>query len=175
MTIPTSPATYSSAVGGVAQDLHDLAFVQSHEVTMRFLPSAWAVAPNVKQSWVRTEFPPAKRNTIPKEPGVYTFVVATDLFDFPAASGLFYVGKATNLYDRIGAYIGEISKQFSRSRRPHVWNMINRWNGHLRYYYTTTIDVAVAESLETDMMNALLPPFNRQYDATMGPTLRAFP
>jgi len=51
--------------------------------------------------------PPEPKVDIPKKPGVYVFVVTTDVFNFPCANGLFYIGKATNLYERIGAYIGD--------------------------------------------------------------------
>lgn len=123
---------------------------------------------------MRSDFPPNPRSSIPKQPGVYVFVVMTDVFDFPCANGLFYVGKARNLYERISAYIGDENKRFLNSTRPLVWRMLNVWSGHLKYFYTTTADVNAAELLETQMMNALRPPFNRQYDATTSKTMRAF-
>jgi hypothetical protein len=52
--------------------------------------------------------------------------------------------------------------------------MLNVWSEHLKYFYTTTTDVAAAELLEAQMMNALRPPFNRQYDATISKSMRAF-
>ena len=117
---------------------------------------------------------PNPRSSIPKKPGVYVFVVTTDVFDFPCANGLFYIGKATNLYERISAYIGDENKLLLNTKRPLVWRMLNVWSGHLKYFYTTTADVAAAEHLETQMMTALRPPCNRQYDATTSKTMRAF-
>jgi len=52
--------------------------------------------------------------------------------------------------------------------------MLNVWSGHLKYFYTTTADVAEAERLETRMTNALRLPFDRQYDATISRSMRAF-
>lgn len=176
MILPGVPgsAISSSLSSGVAQDLQDLALLDFHKVEMLFLPSAWAAAPSISCTWMRSDFPPNTRSSIPKEPGVYVFVVMTDLFDFPCASGLFYVGKASNLYERIGAYIGDENKRFLDTTRPLVWRMLNAWSGHLKYFYTTTADVATAEQLETQMINALRPPFNRQYDATTSKWMRAF-
>lgn len=164
----------SSLSAGVNQDIQDLALLAFHKVDMLFLPSAWAAAPSIPCTWVRSDFPPNPRKSIPKEPGVYVFVVTTDVFDFPCANGLFYVGKAKNLYDRIGEYIGNENMRFLNTNRPLVWKMLNLWSGHLKYFYTTTVDVSAAENLETQMLNALRPPFNRQYDATTSKTMRAF-
>lgn len=176
MILPGVPgsAISSSLSSGVAQDIQDLALLDFHKVEMLFLPPAWAAAPSISCTWMRSDFPPSPRSSIPKKPGVYVFVVMADLFDFPFVSGLFYVGKATNLYERIGAYIGDENKRFLNTTRPLVWRMLNVWSGHLKYFYTTTADVATAEHLERQMINALRPPFNRQYDATTSKSMRAF-
>ena len=151
-----------------------MAFQESHHVSMLFYPAAWESAPPVPCTWVGNEFPPNPRKKIPKKPGVYVFVVRTDIFNFPHASGLFYVGKATNLYERIGAYITDVNKRKLRTKRPLVWRMLNAWDGHLQYFYTITSDVAAAKVLEDQMLNAFIPPFNKQYDATTSTTVRAF-
>lgn len=171
---PLGGSASSSLSHGVSQDIQDLALLDFHKVEMLFLPPAWAAATPIPCAWVRSDFPPNPRSSIPKQPGVYVFVVMTDVFDFPCANGLFYVGKARNLYERISAYIGDENKRFLNSTRPLVWRMLNVWSGHLKYFYTTTADVNAAELLETQMMNALRPPFNRQYDATTSKTMRAF-
>lgn len=176
MIIPSTPAGTppSSLSTGVRQDIQDLALLEFHKVEMFFLPPAWEAAPKIPCTWVRCDFPPNPRSSIPKKPGVYVFVVSTEIFDFPSASGLLYVGKAKNLYQRISSYIGDENKRLMNIKRPLVWRMLNQWSGHLKYLYTTTADVAAAEHLETEMMNALRPPFNRQYDATTSKTMRAF-
>jgi len=158
----------------VQQQLNDLAFQNSFEVTMKFCPEAWLSAQHSPRTWEVKDFPPNPRSSIPRRPGVYIFVVSPDIFNFDPSMGLFYIGKATNLYSRIASYIGEIGKDFKISYRPHIWRMINQWNGHLKYYYTTTIDVAEAEMLEDEMKNAFRPPFNKQYDAETSRIERAF-
>jgi hypothetical protein len=176
MILPTAPgsALPSSLSAGVHQDILDLALLDFHNVEMLFFSPAWQAAPNIPCHWTRSDFPPNPRSSIPKKPGVYVFVVTTDVFNFPCANGLFYIGKATNLYERIGAYIGDENRRFLNATRPLVWKMLNVWSGHLKYFYTTTADVAEAEHLETQMTNALRPPFNRQYDATISKSMRAF-
>jgi len=159
----------------VQQQLHDLAFQNNHVVPMKFYPAAWLSAQHSSRTWYSQNFPPEPRSSIPTSPGVYVFVVTPDIFNFEPSSGLFYIGKATNLYSRIGAYISEIDKDFRDSQRPHIWRMLNLWGGHFKYYYTTTQNVAEAETLENEMLNAFRPPFNKQYDAETSPNERAFP
>ncbi|MCB5186141.1 nucleotide excision repair endonuclease [Methylobacillus gramineus] len=154
--------------------LVDLAAMKAHCVEMMFFPSAWGSANNTNRAWLEEIFPPVDRQVIPKAPGVYVFVVEPGLFGFEKASGLFYVGKATSLFDRIKAYIDELSKTLITTARPLVWRMINQWNGHLKYYYTITDSVTEAEILENEMINAFRPYFNTQYDAEVSPFMRAF-
>ena len=176
MIIPPSPAGAppSSLSLSVQQDIQDLAFVNFHKVEMLFLPPAWVAAPAIKCAWTQEDFPPKNLKDIPKKPGVYVFVVMADVFDFPCANGLFYVGKAKSLYNRISSYIGDENIRLLNTKRPLVWRMLNAWSGHLKYFYTTTTDVSTAEHLEEQMINALRPPFNRKYDATTSKTMRAF-
>jgi len=156
-----------------AQTLNDLAYAKNHFVKMMFFPQAWQAARTVHLTWNAIDFPPSP-NSLPDLPGVYVFVVTTNIFDCDWAGGLFYIGKATSLYQRISSYIAEIDKDFQATRRPKVWKMVNQWNGYLKYFYTTTATVAAAESLETEMIEAFRPPFNTKYDAETSRVMRAF-
>ncbi|KFZ30774.1 hypothetical protein IDSA_06685 [Pseudidiomarina salinarum] len=155
-------------------DIIDLAFVESHCVKMMFYPEAWDSSNTHHLDWEKLDFPPSKKSLVPRESGVYAFIVEPNLFSLKPANGLFYIGKATNLYNRISEYTGQLKKDFSDSQRPHIWKMVNQWNGRLKYYYTTTDVVATAEQLEEEMLKALRPPFNRQYDAETSQVMRAF-
>lgn len=158
----------------VKQQMNDIAVLKNHIVEMMFYPEAWKKALHSSRTWIVEPFPPSPQKKIPPKPGVYVFVVQPQIFDFIHSSGLFYIGKATNLYQRISSYIGEIDKDLNLSTRPMVWSMVNQWNGHLNYYYTITKDVAEAEDLEKEMLNAFIPYFNRQYPAEISVKMRAF-
>lgn len=160
----------------VLSDICDLAFHGAiYEVRMQYSTRAWSVANPSNHTWTEVAFPPNPRSAIPDVPGVYVFVVRPNLFDLPQSSGLLYVGKATSLYGRVGAYMSEINKRHSLSTRPHIWRMVNVWNGHLHYLYTTTPTVADAEELEDRMLDALLPYFNKEFPAETSRRQRAFP
>lgn len=148
-----------------------------HRVEMTFHPQSWQAYAytGTRLTWCEIDFPPEKtvRAAIPKASGVYVFLVKSDIFDFPYVSGIFYVGKAKNLYGRISSYISEINHH--NSLRPLVWKMINNWHGHLKYLYTVTTDVKAAEALEDLMINAIHPYFNSDYSGDLSQPKRAFP
>lgn len=176
---PTSVVVSVPTVGlstDVLTDICDLAFHGAiYEVRMQYSTKAWSVAASSNHTWTELAFPPTPRSAVPDRPGVYIFVVRPNLFDLHQSSGLLYVGKATSLYDRVGAYMSEINRRHHLTRRPHIWRMINVWNGHLHYIYTTTATVADAENLETRILDALLPHFNKDFPAETSRRQRAFP
>jgi len=137
----------------------------------------WAKAPERTLVWESFSFPPdvVTRKDIPKVPGVYVFVAEPSLFSLSQTSTLLYVGKAKSLYSRISPYISDLSRRRHETDRPHVWRMLNVWNGHLRYYYAITNTVGEAEELEDEMIAALIPYFNKELPAELSPRLRAFP
>jgi hypothetical protein len=176
----TTSVVLSVPTGGlsteVLNDIWDLAFHGGiYEVRMQYSTKAWSAAASSNHTWTELAFPPMPRSAVPNEPGVYIFLVRPNLFNLHQSSGLLYVGKATSLYDRVGAYMSEINKRHNLSRRPHIWRMINVWNGHLHYLYTTTATVADAENLETRILEALLPYFNKDFPAETSSRQRAFP
>lgn len=160
----------------VLADICDLAFHGSiYEVRMQYSTKAWSTAAASNHNWTEIAFPPNPRNSVPDQPGVYVFIVRPNLFGLSQSSGLLYIGKATSLYSRVSSYIYEIDKRHASTTRPHIWRMINVWNGHLHYLYTTTPTVADAEDLEDRMLDALLPYFNKEFPAETSRRQRAFP
>jgi excinuclease UvrABC nuclease subunit len=51
--------------------------------------------------------------------------------------------------------------------------MLNQWQGHLYYFYTTTANAADAATLESQMIEAFRPPFNKRYEGVTSATMRA--
>lgn len=156
--------------------VRDLAYMNQHHVSMFYYPGSWGRAtdsPNI--IWNSVDFPPNPKRIIPQVPGVYAFVVEPNMFNFGPSNGLFYIGKATNLYERVGAYITDDNADYdSPYSRAHIWMMLNQWSGHLKYYYTETSTVDEAEDLEDQMIIAFKPPYNKKLDAETGRAVRAF-
>ncbi|WAG08210.1 GIY-YIG nuclease family protein [Aeromonas jandaei] len=154
-------------------NIKDLAFIESHYVKMMFYPNAWEKHQTLNLKWTNYDFPPNPSN-IPDKPGVYAFVVEPNLFSLNPANGLFYIGKTNSLYNRVGSYKSELNKALTDTKRPLVWKMLHQWNGHLKYYFSTTTDEKEAKMIEQHMINALRPPFNIQYEAETSKVMRAF-
>lgn len=141
---------------------------------MLHITDQWKKAPIRAEKWIEIDFPPANLSVLPKSPGVYVFFLHPDLFGLARPSALMYVGKATSLRSRISAYLGEIDSRFVDTKRPYVWRMLNVWHGYLKYLYTTTPTVSDAEVLENEMLEALIPPANREIPGEIGKKVRAF-
>jgi len=150
------------------------ALLKRHEVCITCFPRAWEAGRHISLEWNVSDFPPSDVKTIPDQPGVYVFVVEPNLFGVLPVNTVFYVGKATELRDRIRKYIGELNLTPRTTTRDKVHKMINRWNGHLKYYYTVTKSVADAEQIEDIMIQSLIPPFNTKYSGEINKAQRAF-
>ena len=154
------------------QQLRDLAVSEHHRVPLLFDPQSWSQATHFPCTWSVITFPDEISNLNPV-PGVYTFVVEDDLFDFSSSSGFFYIGKATSLRNRLSTYRRELRIDLNTTRSPHIWTMVNQWDGHLRLYYFETESVEMAESIEKQMIIAYDPYFNKQQPAEVSAFRRA--
>lgn len=158
----------------IEEQINDLAQDKFNYINMYFNPKKWYQKSFNIRKWEVKKFPPNHRRSIPNKSGVYVFVVEPNIFGCKFGSGLLYIGKATSLYNRISAYVSEIKKSIAVSKRPHIWRMINQWDGHLKYYFTVTDNVEEAEELEEEMIRAYIPYFNREFDAETSQKVRAF-
>ncbi|MCT7538212.1 GIY-YIG nuclease family protein [Aliarcobacter butzleri] len=156
----------------VNQEIDELYVNMKYFVKMFLKPETWTEI-NPGLEWVENTFPLVVRSSIPRHCGVYAFIIKPNVFDLKITSML-YVGKATNLYERVGAYLTERGKSMTETRRPNICRMINTWDGYLNYYYTLTSTVAEAEELEDKIIETFIPIFNRDYPAETSTMMRMF-
>jgi excinuclease UvrABC nuclease subunit len=119
----------------------------------------------VKLAWRGVKFHSANTTRIPeKAKGVYTFVVKPGIADHPSCSYLMYVGKAEDqvLRDRFRQYFAERAEG-EKSRRPHVTEMLLKWEGFLWFYYAAVANKSKIKRLEDQLLAAYLPPTNRAF------------
>lgn len=157
----------------VGQTIRDIAFDEKRQIKMTYWPERWETAPDWRFDWADLKFPPDEGEPVPDAPGVYIFALKPKVFDF-LSIGVLYVGKATSLRSRIREYIRLIDSDFTEVPRPHIWMMVNLFNGHLRYCFTTTESVARAEEVESEMQKALNPYFCKARPAEISARVRAF-
>ncbi len=119
----------------------------------------------VKLAWRAVKFDRENVTRIPYDArGVYTFVVKPGIARHPSCSYLMYVGKAENqvLRKRYRQYLTEKAKG-ERSRRPHVTEMLLKWEGFLWFYYAEIRNKTKIKGVEDQLLAAYLPPSNRTF------------
>jgi hypothetical protein len=115
--------------------------------------------------WHAVRFDRANLNRVPDNAkGVYTFIVKPGIANHPSCAYLMYVGKAEKqaLRDRFSQYLAEKDKG-ENSRRPHVTEMLLKWEGFLWFYYAEISDTTRIRRVEDDLLTAYLPPSNRTF------------
>lgn len=115
--------------------------------------------------WHAVEFKRANLKRIPKNSkGVYTFVVKPGIANHPSCAYLMYVGKTERqvLRDRFSQYFSEKEKG-EASRRPHVTEMLLKWETFLWFYFAEISDTTLIKQVEDQLLSAFLPPSNRTF------------
>ncbi len=138
-------------------------------IRMVLAPEHWSnYSSSVKLEWCGEKFENARANHIPKENGVYTFVVKPGIAGHPSCSYLLYVGKAEKqaLAIRFKQYLTERQKG-DDSRRPHVVEMLKKWDGFLWFYYATIKKQSEITEVENQLLAAFLPPSNRTFPCSV--------
>lgn len=119
----------------------------------------------VRLAWRAVRFNRANANRVPDNAkGVYTFVVKPGIANHPSCAYLLYVGKAEKqvLRHRFLQYFTE-KDMGEESRRPHVTEMLLKWEGFLWFYYAEISDRTNIKRVEDELLAAYLPPSNRTF------------
>jgi hypothetical protein len=127
-------------------------------------------------NWKKVKFDKANRSNVPKDPGIYAFLVELDHPSLPPHGYLMYVGKTgadqsnNTLHGRFGDYLREMN---AVKARPAVQYMLVKWNGDLSFYYAVIAKNRIT-SIEDKLIAATRPPVNRNYvDARLSPVMQA--
>ena len=119
----------------------------------------------VRLAWRSVRFKRANASQVPNNArGVYTFVVKPGIANHPSCAYLMYVGKAERqvLRDRFSQYFAEKDKG-ETSRRPHVTELLVKWQDFLWFYYAKISDATKIKRVEDELLAAYLPPSNRAF------------
>jgi hypothetical protein len=137
---------------------------------MVLAPTQWqSYSSTVNLSWQGVKFEPRNASKVPNNAnGVYSFVVKPEIADHPSCAYLLYVGKAQRqaLRDRFTQYFDEKAKG-EKSRRPHVTEMLLKWEGFLWFYYAEISSTVKINEIEDSLLAAYLPPSNRQFPSSV--------
>ena len=137
--------------------------LKSFAETFVLCPWQWdTFSPPTELRWRCLKFCPSNRSRVPSHSGIYAFVVRKQPSAFPPHGYIMYVGMAGR--DGGGSLQARYSNYFSEKRtlkRPKVHYMLNKWAGHLYFYYApikkTACDI---HKLEQHLCDAIIPPCN---------------
>jgi hypothetical protein len=131
-----------------------------------------------KVDWKKVKFTQGNNRFIPPARGIYAFVVEHNISQLPPHGYVMYVGitgdtgSSHNLRRRYGNYL----RDRRVDKRPGVHYMLNNWAPSLYFHYAVIADKRYSLSrLETEMADALIPPFNTQdFSAEIRKAKKAF-
>jgi hypothetical protein len=113
--------------------------------------------------WTKIEFSPQNRALLPRKQGVYAFAVEFSDIKIPFASHILYIGKAgdinsqNTLWRRYQDYV----RTEKMHDRPRIYEMLERWKGHLKYYFAEVDNHLSTAEIEQCLLDIFIPPFNR--------------
>jgi hypothetical protein len=121
---------------------------------------------NAKLQWRRVEFNRTNHRDIPRERGIYVFLIEQHTLKLPPHGYILYVGitgdaeSQSNLHRRFGEYLRH---QERGTGRPAVVYMLGNWAGHLSFYFCSIHNRRTSLSrIETSFINAIMPPVNKR-------------
>lgn len=145
-----------------------------HIKNMVLYPYNWATCKlPVKLTWRVVRFGERHASRVPYTSGIYTFLVQPGIANHPKCSYLLYVGetKVQNFRVRYRQYLREQSLG-DKSRRPHVAEMLRKWDGYLWFCYAPVKKIQLIEEIEGALLRAYLPPTNKDFPADVSRALR---
>lgn len=145
-----------------------------HVKRMILSPFQWAACRlPVALNWDVVRFTQNNLRMIPRTCGVYTFLVQPGIANHPCCSYLLYVGETENqnFRQRYQQYLRE-KQAGDESRRPHVTDMLQKWDGFLWFCFAKIDQAEMIEKVEKVLLTAYLPPTNKTFPAKVSWALR---
>ncbi|MBF0407875.1 MAG: GIY-YIG nuclease family protein [Candidatus Riflebacteria bacterium] len=141
-----------------------------------FCPQQWkrfSPPAGVDIVWDIVPFQIESRDKVPdKANGIYSFVITPNVADHPLNSLLIYIGKADkmSLRKRFMSYFNEIKQM----KRMPLCYLLKKYLGHLSFCFCKIDDSSKIDPLEQELINALIPPGNKEYKGKIGKARGAF-
>lgn len=135
----------------------------------------WAdyITSGPKLTWNRIRFTKDEVKKLKDDKmGLYSFVAEPQIAGHSAIRYLLYVGKADgeSIKKRVTSYFyqSQIAKP-----RIHVSEMLEKFTSHLYLYYAVVDNVTTITQVENKLLETFLPPFNRNFPATVRNLVKA--
>jgi hypothetical protein len=145
-----------------------------HVKRMILSPFQWAACRlPLDLIWEAVKFTHRNMRMIPTTRGVYTFLVQPGIANHPCCSYLLYVGETENqnFRRRYQQYLRE-KRAGDESRRPHVTDMLEKWDGFLWFCFARIDQADLIKHVEDALLTAYLPPTNKEFPARVSRALK---
>ena len=136
-------------------------FLREHSFKVFLWPAAWKDAKvPVPLNWSEVEFTAASRNLIPKEKGIYAFVIEICDSIMPPHGVIAYIGQTGHesggtLRKRFGEYLRDKGRG---SKRPLVEDLFTLWSADLKFCFAEIKDPTVdLHAVECTLNDAVIP------------------
>ena len=126
---------------------------------------------SIKWNWNCVPFTKASTKRVPNEQhGLYTFILSPKVAAHPKNHLVLYVGKAdkTSLRQRFQHYFQEMKKV----KRSHICYALNKYFDYLEFCFTTVEDQNDIGPGEDALLEALLPPLNEAFPASVAHVIK---
>jgi len=133
---------------------------KAHEIRLLLWPTRWQqYRPIHNLDWQIFEFNSDNIQQIPKNPGVYTFLVQPRIAYNLNASYLMYIGKTDrSLRQRYREYLREVE---NTSGRTQIIDTLIRYTGYVYFSCACVISKSVTPTqIEDELLKAFMPPNN---------------
>lgn len=145
-------------------------------ITCQPQPERWiAFCKKHKFTWKNIGFKKANSKSLPKEKGMYCFMVGPAGSQLPPAAYPLYAGITTRTLQQ--RFIEYVREKDSNTGRQHVRKFLNVFEKHLYFYYIEVDeDKETLEAIEKELNDALMPRYShKDYSAEVKKKRNAFP
>ena len=148
--------------------------LSAHRHTFSLWTRQWA-AYNLSDQfhWEIYPFQQDQIENIPREPGIYSFVIQPGIASYPECSYLIYIGKTERtLRQRFKEYFCE--RRDEESGRPKIFRFLNLYEGYLHFCCSTIQEKERLTEIEDALSDAFLPICNKQFSSRIRRIIGAF-
>lgn len=115
--------------------------------------------------WSSVPFDKGSLTGVPKEPGLYAFVVSSDHPKLPVHAYILYVGQSghgTSKHNLRRRFLDYLRDQRNGCSRPAVDRMLTEFAKDLKFYFAAMpLAKSFLEDIETKLLSAIIPPVNQ--------------
>lgn len=124
-------------------------------------------------SWAEKSLQRAALSSIPRNPGIYTFVIKPDIANHPSCAYLVYTGRSKDLHERFKQYLD--IQDGTRRHSPKMEQGLIQYKEYLYFIFSPFKKVSLKKA-EQALIDVFIPPWNdkKTISSKVGKILRAF-